>query len=213
MSLFIHKENQTLLWQLIQQSPLWNDFNNMYKGHSELWFKNIISLFYDKYWNIYSSSTMNVEDLKRINREVISYMVSDIKKSLLPPPVIPQKPQLQSQTVIRESDIDYSQDIHNRLSQYDKPPEPINQTLTQYNQLQESYNVQKEKEEKMEKAKKDFEEFQKKYNTGFERKPPPPIDFSMKLDTERIRNMDELIQLQMAEREKDLEGIPLANIQ
>ena len=82
MSLFIHKENQTLLWDLIQQSSHWTEFSRVYNGHTQLWFKNIISLFYDKYWSVYCQTTMTVDDLKKINKEVILFMDADIKKSI-----------------------------------------------------------------------------------------------------------------------------------
>ena len=270
MSLFVHQENQTLLWQLIQQSPHWEPFNQSYGGHTQLWFKNIISLFYDKYWEMYSSSQMSVKELKKINREVISYMLNDIKKTLQPPSqFITEQPTINSsfdngmvggnhssnvsvysssssnmlnhsaaslpQTVKIEKEYETldNSTYFSRLSQYDKPPDPqqSQQTLSPYvqtthsvsksenvdeirlHQLQNSYNVQKEKEEKMEKAKKDFEEFQKRYNVGFERKPPPQIDFSMKLEEGKIRNIDDLVKRHMEEREKDLEGIPMAAIQ
>lgn len=194
MSLFIHKENQSLLWELIQLSPQWNDFSVLYNGHTQLWFKNIISLFYDKYWNVYCQSPMTVDDLKKINKEVILFMTNDIKKTLF----------IQPTQVLRESEIPSSFDLQSRISMYDKPA-----TQTHY----ETYDVAREKQEKMEQAQKEFDEYQKKYNVGFEKKPPPPIDFSMQLDNSRIKNMDELIQQQLAEREKDLQGIPLATIQ
>ena len=290
MSLFVHQENQTLLWQLIQQSPHWEPFNQSYGGHTQLWFKNIISLFYDKYWEMYSSSQMSVEELKKVNREVISYMINDIRKTVQPSASVsiaapkpthftPEHPStnnpfdnsvgeggnhsvvihnsqfhsnsspnmlnhsaslLQTTKIEKEYETLDNSTYFSRLSQYDKPPEPqIQQTLSPYlqpsqtqsqsqshsisksenvdeirlHQLQNSYNVQKEKEEKMEKAKKDFEDFQKRYNVGFERKPPPQIDFSMKLEEGKIRNIDDLVKRHMEEREKDLEGIPIAAIQ
>ena len=246
MSLFIHKENQTLLWQLIHETPLWPAFEQAYRSHTELWFRNIISQFYDKYWEKYSTQPMSVGDLKQINKEVITYMIADIKKSVspasatsasatmissLPSPSFSHKPgelpdALKSVSIERESDTTmvsgFNETIMSRIAEYDKPPQtqPAVSAMgmgmgvgTGFQQLADTYNVEKEKEEKVKKAQREFDEFQKKYTLGFERKPPPPIDFSEQLDGDKIKNMDELVQQQLAEREKDLEGIPLANIQ
>jgi hypothetical protein len=248
MSLFIHKENQTLLWQLIHETPLWPAFEQVCRSHTELWFRNIISQFYDKYWEKYSIQPMSVSDLKQINKEIISFMVADIKKTISPSivqPVVSTFPEqsmisvsvsakpgelpdaLKSVRIEKESETTvFNQTILSRIAEYDKPPSsslssssaeiiPANTVSppSAYQQLAESYNVEKEKEEKVKKAQKEFDDFQRRYSAGFERKPPPPIDFSEQLDSEKIKNMDELIQRQMAEREKDLEGIPLANIQ
>jgi hypothetical protein len=225
MSLFIHKENQTLLWDLIQQSPHWTEFLQTYNGHTQLWFKNIISLFYDKYWSVYCQTTMTVDDLKRINKEVIMFMNTDIKKSIFSSkvpeyPVSPKSavspPFLETTKIQKEYDTLPPFDIQSRLALYDRPTNPVSVTdiqKSQYETLKNTYDVKKEKEDKMEQAKKDFDNFQSKYNMGFERKPPPTIDFSIQMDHDRIKNMDELIQQQMAERERDLQGIPLANLQ
>jgi hypothetical protein len=242
MSFFIHKENQTLLWQLIHETPLWPAFEQAYRSHTELWFRNIISQFYDKYWEKYSTQPMSVRDLKQINKEVISFMVADIKKSVspasttsssttmissLPSPSFYHKPvelpdALKTVRIERESDTTtvsgFNETIMSRIAEYDKPP-PIQPTVSAMNsisgfqQLSDTYNVEKEKEEKVRKAQQEFDDFQKRYTLGFERKPPPPIDFSEQLDSDKIKNMDELVKRQLAEREKDLEGIPLANIQ
>jgi hypothetical protein len=246
MSLFIHKENQTLLWQLIHETPLWCAFEQAYRSHTELWFRNIISQFYDKHWEKYSTQPMSVGDLKQINKEVITYMIADIKKSVSPtsaPPsttmisTLPSLPPststyfpkpgelpdaLKSVRIERESDTTivsgFNETIMSRIAEYDKPPTTQSAVSTMssisgFQQLSDTYNVEKEKEEKVKKAQQEFDDFQKRYTLGFERKPPPPIDFSEQLDGDKIKNMDELVQRQLAEREKDLEGIPLANIQ
>lgn len=240
MSLFIHKENQTLLWQLIHETPLWPAFEQMYRSHTELWFRNIISQFYDKHWEKYSTQPMSVGDLKQINKEVITYMIADIKKSVLPATAMSSSTMistlptsgnstvskelpdaLKSVRIERESDTTmvsgFNETIMSRIAEYDKPPSQPNGVAggfsSGFQQLADTYNVEKEKEEKVRKAQQEFDDFQKRYTLGFERKPPPPIDFSEQLDGDKIKNMDELVKRQLAEREKDLEGIPLANIQ
>jgi transcription initiation factor IIF auxiliary subunit len=173
---------------------------------------------------------MIVDDLKRINKEVIMFMNADIKKSIfssklpeqpISPKINHSPPFLETTRIQKEYDTLPPFDVQSRLALYDRPiqqPVPVPVSVTdiqksQYETLKSTYDIKKEKEDKMEQAKKDFDNFQSKYTMGFERKPPPPIDFSIQMDNDRIKNMDELIQQQMAEREKDLQGLPLANIQ
>lgn len=73
MSLYIHSENQKILWDSIQKSPLCNlCFNN--DEQKNLWFKSIIRLFYEKNPN----KIGNVE-LTEMNHKTIVYMLNDMK--------------------------------------------------------------------------------------------------------------------------------------
>jgi hypothetical protein len=73
MSLYVHQENQKMLWNAINSSPIFKEFN-IYPKPKEIWFKEIIELFYR---NIKGQIT--VEELKIINRDTIAYMVNQMK--------------------------------------------------------------------------------------------------------------------------------------
>lgn len=72
MSLYIHPENQKLLWNTIQKSPKFRDI----PVNKEQWFSNIIRAFYEKAQYL----PMTQSDLQIINRQTISYMMDDIQK-------------------------------------------------------------------------------------------------------------------------------------
>jgi hypothetical protein len=73
MSLYIHSENQKMLWDSIHTSPLFNVcFNN--EDQKIFWFKNIIRIFYEK-----SPKKIGNKELTEMNRNTIIYMFKDIK--------------------------------------------------------------------------------------------------------------------------------------
>lgn len=78
MSLYIHAENQRLLWNTIQQVPQFQQINHINK---EVWFSNIIKQFYQ---TVQYLPQLSPQDLQQLNRQTISYMVNDLKKMTQP---------------------------------------------------------------------------------------------------------------------------------
>jgi len=72
MSLYIHPENQKLLWNTIQKAPKFRDIPT----NKEQWFSNIIRAFYEKAQYL----PMTQADIQVINRQTIAYMMDDIQK-------------------------------------------------------------------------------------------------------------------------------------
>ena len=72
MSLYIHPENQKLLWNTIQKAPKFRDI----PVNKEQWFSNVIRSFYEKAQYL----PMTQSDLQVINRQTIAYMMDDIQK-------------------------------------------------------------------------------------------------------------------------------------
>jgi len=122
MSLIIIKQNQDLLWNVIHKN---NEFNNYFNkiqdvNYKYTWFKNIISTFYNKY----SQYQLDNNSLKQINREIITYMLNDIKNnnqvnsnnnSVLPTNQISTPPIVSS----NRQEI-YSQQFEQRQMEYEK---------------------------------------------------------------------------------------------
>ena len=122
MSLIIIKQNQDLLWNVIHKN---NEFNNYFNNIQDVnykytWFKNIISTFYNKY----SQYQLDNNSLKQINREIITYMLNDIKNnnqvnsnnnSVLPSNQISTPPIVSS----NRQEI-YSQQFEQRQKEYEK---------------------------------------------------------------------------------------------
>lgn len=93
-NLYIHSQNQELLWNTISKAPLFQIINPAYR---EQWFKNIIQLFYDKYPLVRDSNS-----LQTINKETIQYMINELKHiqqqkpNYQPPATSQPAPNLQS---------------------------------------------------------------------------------------------------------------------
>jgi hypothetical protein len=79
MALFIHSENQQLLWNIINRTE---HFKRFFHPGSQfdpnVWFRNIIQSFY----NEYKSKVMNSAELNQLNRIVITHMVENLKQKL-----------------------------------------------------------------------------------------------------------------------------------
>ena len=86
MSFFIHNENQKMLWNIISKTPVFCTF--FVKGSPfppEKWFKNIIEMFYREN----STRVLSVSELNVLNKQVITYMIQNLKQLLSPLPPSP----------------------------------------------------------------------------------------------------------------------------
>lgn len=74
MSLLIHRENQELLWNIVNKNKVvHNFFQRIPEEDKYNWFQNIISEFYNKY-RTYSISS---NDLSSINKEILRFMINN----------------------------------------------------------------------------------------------------------------------------------------
>jgi hypothetical protein len=78
-SLYIHSENQEMLWNLIHKLP---QIQQMESSQKRVWFKSVIQTFHEMSPNIRSYG-----DLKTINSKTLLYM----KEQILRPQLQPQK--------------------------------------------------------------------------------------------------------------------------
>lgn len=77
MSLYVVSENQELLWNVISKNSYIQTFFSKYNPDTKVnWFKTIVSKFYDQY----RSQQLTVNDLNRVNKETISYMIQNIRE-------------------------------------------------------------------------------------------------------------------------------------
>jgi hypothetical protein len=72
MSLYIHPENQRVLWTTINKA---NGFSE--KHDADQWFKQVIARFYHQN----SHRVLGKDDLLKLNRETIEYMIQQLKPS------------------------------------------------------------------------------------------------------------------------------------
>jgi hypothetical protein len=191
MSLYIHPENQELLWKIINKCPL---FEKMGQG-SRNWFKNIVQLFYEKS----GESVATLPQLKQINQETILYMVENLNHStgVSGPPS--STGSLQSTEKYKDNNIHTSVDaaLHSRKS---LSTEPYTVVPDPYTVVPDPYTVRPPP--KMDTNA--FGERQKEYNNMLTKPLPPEPNFSEKFTDEAISNMDELIAQHKKQREEEL---------
>ncbi len=112
MSLYISLENQTLLWNTIQQIQLLHDQIPAYKQQE--WFKQIIGSFYQ-------NNKGNTYVLHQLNKDTIQYMI----KSLKPEPHIETK----INETIHDTAIENMEELlHQHMNQRDldlQPPDIV----------------------------------------------------------------------------------------
>jgi hypothetical protein len=80
--MFLHIENQQLLWHTLQKSQYLVELNKKYPGYGEVWFRGISEQFYTQWITANKSLPSNAQDLLETNKHAILFMVADIKKLL-----------------------------------------------------------------------------------------------------------------------------------
>jgi len=101
MSLYIHPENQTLLWNTLQKNP---KFHNLTINKQE-WFSNIIKAFYE---NIQYLPPLTPQDLLQINRQTITYMMEEINTLLNDRPKFTESKKVVSDFNMRQQEYEAS---------------------------------------------------------------------------------------------------------
>jgi len=79
MSLFILPENQNLIWNTINKVPSFQKMGENMADDREAWFKNIMQDIYDKN----RTKNLSMQELRQLNKETISSMISQLKMSKL----------------------------------------------------------------------------------------------------------------------------------
>ena len=149
MSLFVTRDNQTLLWNIVNKNQKINLVFNGSEQDKQEWFKDIIREFHQSGNDVY-----NMVQLKELNKHVLQYMSQDVKNRLY---------QLQMQEQMQEQ----SQEQYNL---------PTNQGNIQQNiPHQTPYsNISDEAQTDM----SDYERREQEYRKLLEKPQPKEIDFS-----------------------------------
>ena len=77
MSLFVTRDNQTLLWNIVNKNQKINNVFNESESEKQEWFKDIIRDFHQNGNEVY-----NMIQLKELNKHVLQYMSQDVKNRL-----------------------------------------------------------------------------------------------------------------------------------
>ena len=127
---YVHPENQKLLWNTIQKTPI---FNNLGSRQTQ-WFKSVIQHFYEEYPNAKLIKTQ--QELQDINRATLSFMVNSLKQQFVQPKQMqspihePNNTSLPSTSGSNERMSYYNDQFNNRQKEYEsmntKPLPPSN---------------------------------------------------------------------------------------
>ena len=176
MSSYVHPENQQLLWNILQNTELVTQFFSKYEPiHKERWFKSVIQMFYEKN----KHNHIDLQELNRLNRETLSYMMSSIRERVTEPPSLPAPAPNPAPAP--------------SLSQ---PPSTAFSRENIQHYRQEAFQSQ-------------FQERQKEYESLLEKKSPTKIDFREKEKDTAITNMDDLIKTHIQQREEELKKLQM----
>lgn len=145
MALYIHPENQTLLWNTIQKNPKFHQITI----NKQEWFSGIIKSFYE---NIQYLPPLTPQDLLQINRQTISYMMEQINTLLVDRPKFTESKKVVSDFNTRQQE--YESALKPKLPPIADFSEKINDDaiqnmdeLLQQQIRQRDYDVEKAKEQ------------------------------------------------------------------
>jgi hypothetical protein len=199
MSLFIRQENQTILWNTIQNVDLFNI--RLSPKQQPIWFKEIIGLFYEKY----KGQKLSKADLENINRNVLAYMINTLEQMNHPI-------SFGSPSILQQHSVVDQQMRTNNPKQYEKH---VSFDLPRHNQddrlhidLRPEYSSNLEKKTiQNQQYVSEFGARQQEYEQMVKREIPDPPSFKEEINEDVIKNMDELLEQQRKQRELDIKPI------
>ena len=191
MALYIHPDNQNLLWNILHKNQAFANLDPQYKTQL---FKTNIEQIYREIGGKHLPSAELAEYNKRTLRNIV-----------LPPP--PSRVQMQPLASpgarMQPLASDRVQMQPPALAQTREPEYGAANTHSTISaasfSTQESRNMLKERQ-----SNEQFAKYQEDYNTMFVKKEPKPLEFAEKEDT-KIQNMHELLEKHKREREQELQ--------
>ena len=189
MALYIHPENQELLWKVVNKNPVIEQYFTSYPANiQESWFKQIISSFYEQN----RQNVSNSEQLYEINKNTLTYMVQDINRNI---------------QYIKDQ---RGREVTNENTQVNKNTQ-INQNMPMgQNDFLKPHSITENKEDRFTNQ---YNQYQQNYQSMFDKKVPESIDFRENFDDQPISgNMDELVQRHLRERDEELKRYAMPSI-
>ena len=193
MSLFIHRENQELLWNIVSKSqPFIETFKNSHPNNATDWFRSIIQSYYYEN-NLHNIQNITPSTLNTLNRNLLSYMVSKLKQNAVV--------NTNSINNVNTNTINTLNNTNNsnNINSFDARPNATSFMETSYSRMQNT---------KEDNYGNQFAARQKEYETMFA-KPAPPVDSKLNdnIKDEVITNMEELIEQHRKQREDELKMV------
>jgi len=184
MALYIHPENQELLWNIVDQNSfLTAMLSSQSPAQKQIWFKGIIETFY----NMNKHKTLDKSQLNKLNKDTLAYMIQMVRAA----------PPLDSRFMLERN----SRTVNSFI---DKPPSnPITASANASANASAIATPPIIPDNRSELFNLQFQNRQREYETMLEKKAPAEVNFSEKIEDGVISNMDELIKRQLQEREEE----------
>ena len=129
MALYIHPENQELLWKVVNKNPIVEQYFSAYPANiQESWFKQIISSFYEQN----RTNVSNSDQLYEINKNTLTYMVQDINRNIQYLKEQRERTSVQENTQLNQNDF---------LKPHSVTENREDKFTNQYNQYQQNYQA------------------------------------------------------------------------
>jgi hypothetical protein len=178
MSLLIHRENQEILWNVLQSHARMMEFDRRFPGQKETWFRTSLGHFYDSLPKSTTQTKETATQLLEKNKQAMEFLLADLGNRL--GITKPGPPGSVSPT-----------------SPFAMPMDPLARGY-------EPYEVNKEKQRKEQEKIANYSNYQTQYNSLFQRETPKTVDFSEPINDGKIENMDSLIRQQQVMRDQDI---------
>jgi len=172
--------------------PQFQRFSSEFPGKQEEWFRDIIQKFYESN----KFKLLSVHELQQLNRDTVSYMISELKELSFPSTVQSATKTFSFETMAQNDGYTSFNSQGNSSPFSMKFPESS----------MESKAVTRDfiAEKKQEELNRVFSERQKEYEVMNIKKPVHEVDFRMNIEDRPIENMDELIRHHMEMRDNSL---------
>ena len=191
MSLFVHPENQKILWNIVSGNPfIIRYFETKPPQAKEMWFKQSIQDFYTRL----QGKQIDPNELNNLNKEALTGMIQSVHL---------QNPQY---TAHDSSQYTSSNGNHPSISQYSSTQGTMN-TMSYSDTINTPELVKENKEDIFNKQ---FQTRQQEYDTMLQRKIPQEIDFREKSSDEH-KDINELLERERREREELMKPVQQTN--
>lgn len=178
--MFLHKENQLILWQTLQKSPYLIEFSQKFAGYREEWFRGTIEQFYTQWISRNNRVPNNAKELLEINKFALQTMVSDLKRLL-----------------------GYSSQLNSSNSSNSPTYQTSAQRVETSENLQ-SYDINADRKHREDAWSTNFNKYQTEYNQLLKTPSVPMRGLPSETGENKITNMDELIRDHAKMRDMDL---------
>ena len=216
MSLFVHPENQKIIWNIINGNPyIIRYFESKPHQAKETWFRKSIEDFYTRI----QGKEIDPNDLNNLNKEVLTSMIQSVHL---------QNPQYtahdSSQYKPQNGNMEHPQYIPQNSSPnpsqqpqyapqtsspnpYQQPQQEPTNTMTHSNAINTPAIVNDSKEDVFNKQ---FQMRQQEYDTMLQRKTPQDIDFRETSNDEN-KDINQLLERERKDREELMKPIQQTN--